>query len=298
MPISTLIPGSYGSSTGYPPCPLCAGLVSIGSSCGNCHAPADVIESIMSRDVAGRFIGVLGPSGVGKTVYLGMLLDLLSKGWKDLRGLPRGPFSMSLQRNVMLSLERQRFPEKTPTEPDRWQWVHCEVATGKKGRSFDVITPDVAGEAVMGELESPGSNPTIRALIGRCSGLVVLADIVQVIADGQGQELFATQLISYLASLRPSRRNRKVTVPTAIVFTKTDLCDEPTTDPDTFARDNTPGLWRYCEARLERFRFFRSRVAGSTAILVDRSGRESLIPLRVEPDGVVEPFAWLTTQMK
>ena len=87
-------------------------------------------------------------------------------------------------------------------------------------------------------------------------------------------------------------------MPTAIVFTKTDLCDEPTTDPDTFARDNTPGLWRYCEARLERFRFFRSRVAGSTAILVDRSGRESLIPLRVEPDGVVEPFAWLTTQMK
>ena len=61
----------------------------------------------------------------------------------------------------------------------------------------------------MGELESPGSNPTFRALIGRCSGLVVLADLVQVIADGQGQELFATQLISYLASLRPRDANTK-----------------------------------------------------------------------------------------
>jgi len=265
-------------------CPLCDSHLFEGDPCGACHAPAMVIESIIFRERTPRFVGVLGPSGVGKTVYLGMLLDMLSRGVGGLHGTGKGPFSLALHRNTILALERQRFPEKTPTEADHWEWVHCEVTAGKKRQVYDIVTPDVAGEAVQMELEHPRSNPTIRALINRCAGLVVLADILQVVADGQGQELFAMQLISYLDSLRPVRRRGKVEV---------DLFGGAVRDPDAFARANVPALWRLCDSRLKSFRFYCSGVAGSTARLIDRDGSESLIPLRIEPRGVIEPFAWL-----
>ena len=279
-------------------CPLCEGHLFEGESCGSCYAPAQVIESIIYRERPPRFVGVLGPSGVGKTVYLGMLLDLLSRGAGGLHGIAKGPFSLALHRNLILALERQRFPEKTPTEADRWAWVHCEVTTGKRGQLFDIVTPDVAGEAVMAELENPRSNPTIRSLIGRCAGLVVLVDMVEVVGDGQAQELFAMQLISYLDTLHPSKKRGKIEIPVAIVFTKTDLCEGTIRDAEAFAKSNAPALWRLCESRLKRFRFDCSGVAGSTGRLVDRDGRETLVPLRIEPHGVVEPFAWLLDQLQ
>jgi hypothetical protein len=251
-----------------------------------------VIGSIIARERRPKIVGVLGPSGVGKTVYLGMLLDMLARGAEDLHGLARGPFSLELHRNTVLALERQRFPEKTPSEPDRWKWVHCEISTPKKGHVFDIVTPDVAGESVLHELSAPKSNPTIRAVISKCSGMVVLADILQVVADGQGQELFAMQLISYLASLRPGKRQR-VKIPVAIIFTKADLCEDSVRDPESFAKSNAPGLWKLCQSRLDKYRFFFSGVAGSSAQLVDRDGIESLVPLRVEPRGIIEPFSWL-----
>ena len=117
------------------------------------------------------------------------------------------------------------------------------------------MTPDVAGEAVMAELESPGSDKTVRALIEQCAGLVVLVDVIDVIAKGHGQEMFAMQIVSYLDNLRPRKRNRKIDVPVAIVFTKTDLCDDWIRDPDAFAKANVPELYAQCRMRLERFRF-------------------------------------------
>ncbi len=154
--------------------------------------------------------------------------------------MARGSFSLSLHRNVMLALESQRFPEKTPSEPDRWQWAHCEVTAGDRRRPrIDLVTPDVAGEAVMAEIEHPRTNLTIRALILRCSGLVVLVDALEVIAGGQGQEMFAMQLVTYLDSLHSARR-RKVDTPVALIFTKSDLCETPIDDPDAFAQSR-PG---------------------------------------------------------
>jgi hypothetical protein len=278
-------------------CPMCGGGVVGDSGCGRCFAPAEVIESITARDKPPRFLGVLGPSGVGKTVYLGMLLDLLSRGAGGLQGLARGPFSLQLHRTLVLALERQRFPDKTPTEPDRWQWVHCEVSSGRRGPAFDVVTPDVAGEAVMAEIERPGANPTVKALIARCAGLVILVDILHVVAEGQEQELFAMQLISYLNSLR-SGRGRTIDIPVALVFTKADLCEEPIQDAAAFARANASGLWRLCEARLRQFRFFCSGVAGACGRLIDQDGNEALVPLRVEPRGIIEPFSWLLTRIR
>jgi hypothetical protein len=241
---------------------------------------------------------VLGPTGVGKTVYLGMLLELLARGVCGLHGLAQSPFTLSLHRNLILALERRRFPEKTPVESDRWDWVHCAVYAGTRKTPYDIVTPDVAGEAVTGELENPGTYRTIGALIGRCAGLVVLLDVVQVVAEGQGQELFAMQLLSYLDALRLRKRNRKIDVPVAIVFTKTDLLDEWVRDPETFAKANALGLYNQCRARLEHCTFHFSGVAGSTSRLIDSNGQERLVPLRIDPRGIAEPFAWMINQLR
>ena len=230
-------------------CPLCGGTTYEGKPCSTCFLPVKVIESIRSRPQSPRFVGVLGPSGVGKTVYLGMLLDLLARGECGLHGLARSPFTLNLHRKLILALERQRFPEKTPIESDRWDWVHCEIYAGKSKAPFEIVAPDVAGEAVAGELENQGTYKTIRALIGRCAGLVILIDVVQVVADGKGQELFAMQLISYLDALKPRKRNRKIDVPVAIVFTKTDLCDEPIRDAEELRQGQyLVALWPVSDA--------------------------------------------------
>jgi hypothetical protein len=242
-------------------------------------------------------VGVLGPRAVGKPVFLGMLQDLLARGVGGLRGVAQSPFTLTLHRNLILALERQRFPEKTPVEYDRWNWVHCEVYGNKNKGPYDIVTPDVAGEAVIAELDTPGTHKTIRALISQCAGLVVLIDVIDVIAAGHGQELFAMQLISYLDTLRPRRRNRKIDIPVAIVFTKTDLCDEWIRDPEAFARANVAELHGQCQARLAHYSFYFSGVAGSTARLVDRGSQEMLVPLRVEPRGVIEPFAWMVKEL-
>ncbi len=296
--------GTEADARTYIECPMCGNTTLEGTACDRCFAPGELIDAVVQRPRPPRFVGVLGPSGVGKTVYLGILLDMLARGLGGLRGHASGATSLAMHQNVILSLERQRFPEKTPNEPDRWQWVHCEIhlqpdAPGsrskRKGRGFDLIVPDVAGEAVAAELNTPRTVPTIRTLIRRCDGLIVLIDVEQVITEGQGQELFAMQLISYLNSLQAEHRNRprKIATPVALVFTKADLCVEALYDPVGFATANVSELVGSCEARLEHWQFFASGVAGAVAALTTSDGRFTPVPLRVEPYGILEPFLWM-----
>ena len=106
----------------------CVEAAYLGEPCGSCFLPFKVIESIRTRPDPPRFVVVLGPTGVGKTVYLGMLLDLLSRGVGGLQGLSRSPYSLTLHRNLILALERpSRCPQNTPVETDRWNWLHCEI---------------------------------------------------------------------------------------------------------------------------------------------------------------------------
>jgi energy-coupling factor transporter ATP-binding protein EcfA2 len=291
--------GSYGRDIKRVSCPLCDSLYVAGARCTKCFAPPEVIESIRSRTRPPKFVGLLGPSGSGKTVFLGMLLDLLSRGSDGMHGLARGSFSMAAQKNLMLSLERQRFPEKTPSETDQWQWAHCEIRPTKKAPGFDLVTPDIAGEAVASELAAPGSHATVRSLIGKCSALITLVDLHEVVTRGQGQEFFAMQLVSYLCSYRKSnKRGRKVDIPLAIVFTKADMCQEAIDDAEGFARLNTGSLYQQSRAELSNVSFFASSVAGSTATVVDGEGYSQLVPLRIEPRGFVEPLAWISSLLR
>ena len=48
--------------------------------CPECLTPASLSRTVATRVGKQNFISVLGASNAGKTVYLGLLLDILSKG--------------------------------------------------------------------------------------------------------------------------------------------------------------------------------------------------------------------------
>ena len=269
--------------------------------CPGCHAPADLSKVVAERGVPPKFVSVIGPSGAGKTVYLGMLLDMLSKGTCSLRGLPNGPFSLDVQQETIRALEQQRFPEKTPTEADEWRWVHCEVAPAKRPkRIVDVVTPDLAGEAIALELEHESTYPVIRSVLSKSAGLLVLFDSAQARDDGRTEDIFAMKLVSYLANLFRGEgplRWRKNRLPIAIIYTKADACPEAMEDPQAFAHATMPGFVQGCDRHFARHQYFASGIVGSYAMGIDGYGRKQHMPLHIEPRGIIEPLEWLMEQV-
>ena len=169
--------------------------VNRGGYCGFCYVPLEVSRSVESRGEPAKFISVLGASGAGKTVYLGFLLDILTKGTRDLRGLPNGAFSVAVQQQTITALQHRRFPEKTPSESDSWQWVHCEITQKKKPKEFfDLVTPDFAGEAIAMEIERPKSYPTIRTVARKSEALLILFDSQRVRDAGRDEDFFGMKL--------------------------------------------------------------------------------------------------------
>lgn len=265
--------------------------------CGRCMAPAELTRSVRQRGTSPRFLGVLGESASGKTVYLGMLLDMLSKGHNGLRGFPNGSFSVTVQQQTVTALQDRLFPEKTASEADQWRWVHCEITAEKKRNDYlDLVTPDFAGEAIALEVEQPGTYPTIRAVVRKAASLMVLIDSLRVRDEGREEDYFALKLATYIAHLQnksSSRWRRKLALPLAILFTKADACPEARDNPGAFARANLPSLANYCQRHFAHYNFFATGVVGGTATVTSEHGFRLQIPLHVEPHGVVEPLEWI-----
>jgi hypothetical protein len=269
-----------------------------GSFCIRCQSPTELSRTVRRRGTPPQFVPVLGASGAGKTVYLGLLLDVLSKGTQSIKGLATSAFCIALQELATTALENRRFPEKTPAEADEWQWVHCEVSSRARSKAYaDVITPDFAGEAIAQEIEQPGLYPAIGHVVSQSHGLLILCDSIRVRDAGLGEDLFAMKLLSYLTHLHEAktsgRTRQKLQRPIAIVFTKTDSCPEARDDPDRFARSNLPRLVQFCDNKFSHYRFFASSVVGSSATLVDRFGCRTEIPFHIEPYGITEPLEWI-----
>ena len=172
------------------------------------------------------------------------------------RAWPAGPFSLALHRNLILALEHQRFPDKTPNEPDRWQWVHCEVTAGRRGPGLRHRHPrrrrrGRAGRDREPQVEPDHPRPDRQVLGPGRAGRHPPGG--QPTARGRSSSPCSWSATS-TRSGRPARG--KVEVPVALVFTKADLCEDAIHDPDAFARANAPGLWRICESRLKHFRFY------------------------------------------
>jgi len=266
--------------------------------CRHCLAPMALAHQAASQKLQPRMIAVVGATAVGKTVFLGMLIDMLSRQPEPVQLLTRGAFSITLQQTTMAALARCQFPQKTPNEPDRWNWVHCQLRRSKREPPLELIVPDMAGEAIFEEVAHPHSYHVITAYLKKCSGAMILVDAIQLRESSNDQEYFAMKLISYLAELNDDAKQGWSRRPVAMVFTKADQCEQCLGDPAAFAASQASRLWQLCEERFAQHRFFASGVAGACAWRETPHDGRVRVPLRVEPAGIVEPFLWLLEQIE
>ncbi|QDT08169.1 TRAFAC clade GTPase domain-containing protein [Planctomycetes bacterium K23_9] len=285
------------------PCACCdQPLLSTSDYCPTCETPTTLSSTVAARGGRQDFISVLGASNAGKTVYLGLLLDILSKGSDAFRGSATSAFSIDLQEQVVTALERKMFPEKTPTEADAWKWLHCQISMAKKKSTehIDLISPDFAGEAIAMEINQSGMYPAIGHVVQKSTGLMILCDSLRVRDEGSAEDLFGMKLASYIAGqhgLTTDSAARKDAGPSiAIVFTKCDGCPEAIEDPARFAANNTPRMFEYCRRTFTNHNFFAASVAGSSGTLADSNGRQTRMPFHIQPQGVLEPLRWIVGQ--
>ena len=281
-----------------PPCVCCdAQMTSMDDFCEECHTPAEITRSVSKRRASPHFISVVGPSNAGKTVYLGLLLDMLCGGAKDLKGVPNGAFSIGLQEQVIAALEERRFPEKTPNESDLWKWLHCVVtdSSQRREKQVDFVAPDFAGEAIATELEQPGTYPAVAHIVQRTAAFLLLCDSVEVRDNGAREDLFAMKLGSYISQqqgLSELGSDRDLTPAVAIVFTKCDTCPEADAEPKRFMENNMPRFMDYCQQNFPRHAVFSASVVGSSALLSNDVGSIARVPFHIQPRGVIEPLHW------
>ena len=269
--------------------------------CRNCSAPMSLAHNSQSSKRRPQLIAVIGASGAGKTVYLGLLMDMLTRHVGLLRSTARGPMSISLQQATTTALATGWFPEKTVTTPEHWHWVHCQFNCRRRRRPLELVVPDVSGESLVAETERANRYPALRSLLTKAAGVIVLADAEQLQTGDHSQDFVALKLLSLIGDLREDRslswrgRNperRQL----ALVLTKADKCEGLYENPREFAEAHAASLWNDCRERFPRHNVFACSVAGATA-LRETCGRRQPVPLRIEPRGIIEPFGWLMTEL-
>jgi len=264
--------------------------------CTYCSSPMALARQAEEQKIQPQMIAVLGASGAGKTVFLGMLMDILSRQEQRLHLMVRGAFSLTVQQVTVGALARCEFPDKTSTEPEGWNWVHCEVRRPNHRHPVELIVPDIAGEAILAEVDHPHSFRAIHRFLRKCSAAMLLVDATQLQEETRQQDFFATKMLSYLCELDTGSQRKWSQRPLALVLTKADQCEACLQDPAGYAWARANGLWQHCRERFHCHRFFAASVAGAVAWRdsVDQGRRQ--VPLRIEPRGIVEPLEWLLDQ--
>lgn len=267
--------------------------------CKECSAPMALVHEARAQEREPRMVSILGDSNVGKTVYLGFLLDMLSQRANDFEAVPRGAYSVDLQQVVISHMAYRMFPPKTPMETDEWNWTYYQVCKrGGTPKWVDLVMPDMAGEAVAAEVASPSTFRIIQNVLQKSSGLLLLVDAA-LAANGSAQpDFFALKMMSYVDSFYVGKRGKRIGMPVAIVLTKADYCPECFDDPRRFAEANLNRLWNMCESRFARVEFFASSVVGSLAYAT--AGGDDVVtpvPLHTTLRGVLEPFEWIVGQL-
>ncbi|QDU86748.1 hypothetical protein Pla175_00980 [Pirellulimonas nuda] len=268
--------------------------------CRRCHAPLSLTRQSASLRRRPHLIAVLGGPGAGKTVYLGMLLDMLTRGVGGLRAHARGPQSITLQQSTTTALASGWFPDRTPNVPDQWHWVHCRVECGRRRRTMELMLADVAGEAWTQVDVDSTQQIAVPAILSRADGVLLLADAERLHGGEPDESYGMLKALSLLTELRrePGRRGRRPDRrPCAVVFTKADACGRALDDPEGFAESHAATLLGDCRSRLPNTKVFATSVVGASTRRV-AAGNRRATPLRVEPQGVVEPLGWLLNQVE
>lgn len=278
-------------------CYVCGGGNSFDAElCRHCFAPMALAHQAgTNKKAQPQLVTTIGTSNVGKTVYLGMLMDMLSRQAQPPQAVIRGAFSLTLQQSAMAALADCLFPEKTPAEPDRWNWVHCTLKS-QEARKCELVMADMAGEAILEEIDHPNSFPVIGAMARKCAGALLMVDSLRLQEGRHEQEHFAMKVLSFLKELDVPCKRTWRDRPIALVLTKADQSEICFDDPASFVKHHAPGVWKICTSQFTDVGFFASSVTGACAYRVGGAGRVR-IPLRVEPRGIIQPFAWLTQRL-
>ncbi len=266
--------------------------------CATCGAPMSLMQEAVAQDRDPCIVTVVGDSNVGKTVYLGMLLDMLSKRAEDFEAIPKGAYSVNLQHTVISYLSTRQFPPKTAMEVDDWHWAYYQISRRKRGsKIYDLVMPDMAGEAIAAEVANPKTFTVIRSLLEKSAGAVLLVDGALAAAGSPQPDFFALKLMTYLDGVLASKHQQRLATPVAVVLSKADYCPECFDDPRTFAQTNLNRLWNICESRFTNFEFFAASVVGALGYGSDEYSNVVPYPLHVAPRGILEPFEWVLSKL-
>ena len=281
------------------PCLICESQNSADALiCGNCYAPMALIQEAVNQERDPCIITVIGDSNAGKTVYLGMLLDMLSKRADDFDAVPKGAYSVNLQHSVISHLGARQFPPKTAVEADQWNWAYYQVSRRKrKATVYDLVMPDMAGEAIAAEIATPRTFAVIRSLLEKSAGAILLVDAALAGAGSPQPDFFALKLMSYLDGVLVTKREELKNTPIAVVLSKADYCPECFDNPRAFAHTNLNRLWNMCENRFAHYEFFATSVVGGLGFGADEYENVIPYPLHVAPRGILEPFEWVLSKL-
>lgn len=267
--------------------------------CRYCSAPLDLVRNTTQQQRPPCIVSILGDSNVGKTVYLGFLLDMLSQRAQQFEAIPRSAHSVNLPQTVISHMAWRSFPPKTPLEANQWNWAYYEIIRGgRKPKMIDLITPDLPGEAIAAEVASPATFKIVNELLTQASGLLLLADAAAAAHGSAQPDFFAVKMLSYVDVCLDRKRGDRIQTPIAVVLTKADYVPECLENPREFARANLNRLFNVCERRCARVQFFASSVVGSLGFAT-RPGEDDVtaIPLHTALRGVLEPFEWIVEQI-
>jgi hypothetical protein len=267
--------------------------------CSECCAPMAIVHDTLNLGRQPQIVSVIGESNVGKTVYLGFLLDMLAQRAGDYEAIPKGAYSIDLQQTVISHMANRIFPPKTPMEANQWYWAYYQVARrSAKNKWVDLIMPDMAGESLAAEIANPETFCVIRNLVNKSSGLLMLIDSALAANGSSRPDFFAMKLMSYIDSVRTSRHEDRIKTPTAIVLCKSDYCPECFNNPRAFVKANLNRLWNLCESRFENVEFFACSVVGSLGFATRENENYVIpIPLHTALQGILEPFDWILSQL-
>ncbi len=266
--------------------------------CESCDAPMAIVHDAVAQGRRPQIVSVIGESNVGKTVYLGFLLDMLAQRAGDFEAVPKGAYSVDLQQSVISHMAQRQFPPKTAMEADQWYWAYYQVRRRRPHAPWvDLIMPDMAGESLAAEVATPQTFRVIHNLLNKSVGMLLLLDAA-LAANGSTQpDFFAMKMLSYIDSMSSTKGGKRIKTPIAVLLCKADHCPDCFDNPTGFVKANMNRTWNLCESRFESVAFFATSVVGSLGYAVSEDQEHvTPIPLHTALRGVIEPFEWIIDQ--
>ncbi len=248
--------------------------------------------SALSKYPSSLQILLIGPPGVGKTVFLTVLFRQLETG--KVGNLIFAPFgdntALRVARNFALLASRMFPPPTTPGQLESYEAV--ARFGGPFGRHYRIQVFDSAGEHLAGIAEWHLNEPALLRLILHGDAVIMMVDCERILcASGPSLAQLEASLITTLNAMIEKRTENPTlpfAVPVALVFSKADVLEakaQGTSEGVVLRRfDN---LIAVASRRCRRFRYFFVSSLGETP------GDDGAPPEVLQPVKVTDPLMWI-----